>query len=114
FRYCIFFSSRRRHTRSYGDWSSDVCSSDLAQARTQKPVEQARPEPVDDGKLREIEERRQELQKALEASEAALRQQRERERAAREELKKARGRAETNNRVYLVTKGELEIVRERL
>src|SRR5437867_11114078 len=27
---CIFFfSSRRRHTRSYGDWSSDVCSSDL-------------------------------------------------------------------------------------
>src|SRR5207248_8318449 len=22
-------SSRRRHTRSYGDWSSDVCSSDL-------------------------------------------------------------------------------------
>src|SRR5207248_3581926 len=23
-------SSRRRHTRSYGDWSSDVCSSDLA------------------------------------------------------------------------------------
>src|SRR5438094_3026723 len=30
--FCIifFFSSRRRHTRSYGDWSSDVCSSDLA------------------------------------------------------------------------------------
>src|SRR5438094_6446977 len=27
----FFFSSRRRHTRSYGDWSSDVCSSDLAQ-----------------------------------------------------------------------------------
>src|SRR5207248_4437638 len=27
--YCFFFSSRRRHTRSYGDWSSDVCSSDL-------------------------------------------------------------------------------------
>src|SRR5207248_7371923 len=23
-------SRRRRHTRSYGDWSSDVCSSDLA------------------------------------------------------------------------------------
>src|SRR5207248_3852525 len=29
----FFFSSRRRHTRSYGDWSSDVCSSDL-QAET--------------------------------------------------------------------------------
>src|ERR687886_2656498 len=26
----IFFSSRRRHTRSLCDWSSDVCSSDLA------------------------------------------------------------------------------------
>src|SRR6202000_3494449 len=25
----IFFSSRRRHTRWPGDWSSDVCSSDL-------------------------------------------------------------------------------------
>src|SRR5699024_11371586 len=26
----FFFSSRRRHTRSKRDWSSDVCSSDLA------------------------------------------------------------------------------------
>src|SRR6266487_5941342 len=26
----FFFSSRRRHTRWTGDWSSDVCSSDLA------------------------------------------------------------------------------------
>src|SRR5699024_11271851 len=25
----FFFSSRRRHTRSKRDWSSDVCSSDL-------------------------------------------------------------------------------------
>src|SRR6266516_2255522 len=29
----FFFSSRRRHTRSYGDWSSDVCSSDLDEYR---------------------------------------------------------------------------------
>src|SRR5437879_13238528 len=28
--YCFFFSSRRRHTRYIGDWSSDVCSSDLS------------------------------------------------------------------------------------
>src|SRR5699024_10569098 len=28
----FFFSSRRRHTRSKRDWSSDVCSSDLNQA----------------------------------------------------------------------------------
>src|SRR3712207_9201436 len=28
----FFFSSRRRHTRYGRDWSSDVCSSDLAAA----------------------------------------------------------------------------------
>src|SRR5437879_13705639 len=28
-RFVFFFSSRRRHTRYIGDWSSDVCSSDL-------------------------------------------------------------------------------------
>src|SRR5256885_8169901 len=27
--WAFFFSSRRRHTRLQGDWSSDVCSSDL-------------------------------------------------------------------------------------
>src|SRR3712207_5608193 len=27
----FFFSSRRRHTRYWRDWSSDVCSSDLLQ-----------------------------------------------------------------------------------
>src|SRR2546430_15879367 len=29
----FFFSSRRRHTRFDCDWSSDVCSSDLARER---------------------------------------------------------------------------------
>src|SRR3712207_8993678 len=28
----FFFSSRRRHTRYWRDWSSDVCSSDLRPA----------------------------------------------------------------------------------
>src|SRR5699024_468155 len=31
----FFFSSRRRHTRSKRDWSSDVCSSDLATHKRQ-------------------------------------------------------------------------------
>ena len=31
----FFFSSRRRHTRLQGDWSSDVCSSDLHDDRIQ-------------------------------------------------------------------------------
>ena len=30
----FFFSSRRRHTRLQGDWSSDVCSSDLICTKT--------------------------------------------------------------------------------
>src|SRR5207249_6763305 len=33
-----FFSSRRRHTRSKRDWSSDVCSSDLAIRRVADPL----------------------------------------------------------------------------
>src|SRR5207245_4948070 len=32
----FFFSSRRRHTRCYRDWSSDVCSSDLLPCRQRR------------------------------------------------------------------------------
>src|SRR5206468_7629685 len=32
----FFFSSRRRHTRSDRDWSSDVCSSDLSYTASQR------------------------------------------------------------------------------
>src|SRR6266487_4634769 len=42
----FFFSSRRRHTSSTGDWSSDVCSSDLpstAEPRTARRVAWPRP-----------------------------------------------------------------------
>src|SRR5256885_11843342 len=34
----FFFSSRRRHTRLQGDWSSDVCSSDLYPYRGPKKL----------------------------------------------------------------------------
>src|SRR6266487_3460168 len=37
----FFFSSRRRHTRWTGDWSSDVCSSDLPAAPEGTGVVQA-------------------------------------------------------------------------
>src|SRR5256885_10546638 len=33
----FFFSSRRRHTRLQGDWSSDVCSSDLSAVARNNP-----------------------------------------------------------------------------
>src|SRR5690349_25069698 len=36
----FFFSSRRRHTISLRDWSSDVCSSDLAESHQ---VDEVRP-----------------------------------------------------------------------
>src|SRR5699024_11739833 len=35
---CFFFSSRRRHTISKRDWSSDVCSSDLPGVAPLRPV----------------------------------------------------------------------------
>src|SRR5699024_337170 len=38
----FFFSSRRRHTRSKRDWSSDVCSSDLDEGFAFPGTEQAR------------------------------------------------------------------------
>src|SRR5205809_6758324 len=45
----FFFSSRRRHTRCSRDWSSDVCSSDLAEleaelARTRDQLHEAEAE----------------------------------------------------------------------
>src|SRR5699024_12133454 len=36
--FSFFFSSRRRHTRSKRDWSSDVCSSDLLANRSSNSV----------------------------------------------------------------------------
>src|SRR5437762_7469632 len=39
FVFFFFFSSRRRHTRYIGDWSSDVCSSDLSGITRPKDLE---------------------------------------------------------------------------
>src|SRR6266487_4787856 len=38
--FLFFFSSRRRHTRWTGDWSSDVCSSDLLPEQNSQAVYQ--------------------------------------------------------------------------
>src|SRR5256885_10767691 len=38
-RWFFFFSSRRRHTRLQGDWSSDVCSSDLRLSLQAEPLD---------------------------------------------------------------------------
>src|SRR5207249_9059773 len=39
----FFFSGRRRHTRSKRDWSSDVCSSDLAPSGGDRRVNRPKP-----------------------------------------------------------------------
>src|SRR2546421_7712574 len=47
--YFFFFSSRRRHTRSDRDWSSDVCSSDLEDAERFRLVQRFRRDhPIDE------------------------------------------------------------------
>src|SRR5258707_5022095 len=40
----FFFSSRRRHTRYWRDWSSDVCSSDLSITEHEGRIIQSRSE----------------------------------------------------------------------
>src|SRR3712207_192968 len=40
--YLFFFSSRRRHTRYWRDWSSDVCSSDLCVDSVRRLADQQR------------------------------------------------------------------------
>src|SRR2546426_10063665 len=47
----FFFSSRRRHTRLQGDWSSDVCSSDLVAHPIERRQEPGR-EPVPESRVR--------------------------------------------------------------
>src|SRR5690349_7070877 len=54
----FFFSSRRRHTRSLRDWSSDVCSSDLIDELTRLGEERAGSRAVTGGQLR-LRERRE-------------------------------------------------------
>src|SRR2546426_1464191 len=50
----FFFSSRRRHTRLQGDWSSDVCSSDLLPAGADTVVRQEDTEPAESGRIRVV------------------------------------------------------------
>jgi chromosome segregation ATPase len=62
----------------------------------------------------QLEAAKSELERQVAAAERHGREAKRREQELREEIRKHKGRAETNNRVYLVTKGELELVKERL
>src|SRR5207245_8725789 len=54
----FFFSSRRRHTRCYRDWSSDVCSSDLSFCSVWRTDGQRPRQRTSDGVIHEIIELR--------------------------------------------------------
>src|SRR5947209_18415035 len=54
----FFFSSRRRHTRYWRDWSSDVCSSDLFGPIGRRPVGRLPKRPTRPQKPKRSEERR--------------------------------------------------------
>src|SRR6266566_6762711 len=62
----FFFSSSRRHTRLQGDWSSEVCSSDLLRAGQAvdhaEPGGPARPGAAPASRARRSEEHTSELQ----------------------------------------------------
>src|SRR5471030_3209915 len=62
----------------------------------------------------QLEAARSELDRQVQQAEKNTREAKRRELELRDEVRKMRGRAETNNRVYLVTKGELELTKERL
>jgi chromosome segregation ATPase len=67
-----------------------------------------------DALRQQLEAAKSELERQVTAADKLAREAKRREQELREELKKFKGRAETNNRVYLVTKGELELMKERL
>ena len=62
----FFFSSRRRHTRLQGDWSSDVCSSDLGLGlKEAKDLVESTPKTLKEGVSKEdAEETKKKLEEA--------------------------------------------------
>src|SRR5256885_12752470 len=54
----FFFSSRRRHTRLQGDWSSDVCSSDLPGKTVFHAIAALQPRGLQPAQLRGIKRQR--------------------------------------------------------
>src|SRR6266581_172854 len=66
--FCFFFSSRRRHTRWTGDWSSDVCSSDLGRGEALRDLALVRAAPYDGAVIRPPEPRLADLLPRLQAA----------------------------------------------
>jgi Skp family chaperone for outer membrane proteins len=85
--------------------AAPVPETDGAQTQLMNEIEKQR---------KQLEAARTELDRQVQQAERNAREAKRRESELRDEVRKMRGRAETNNRVYLVTKGELEVTKERL
>src|SRR5438094_9180705 len=72
----FFFSSKWRHTSSYGDWSSDVCSSDLPRSpvASSRPKQPSRRSPTASAASRPASRRSEERRVGKECSAASLTQ----------------------------------------
>src|SRR5256885_13254093 len=75
--FVFFFSSRRRHTRLQGDWSSDVCSSDLPPSTVVHVMPTGQPQPPRYNDLSQLSYREtaaaaQRIERAYDASLAYL------------------------------------------
>src|SRR5699024_12110472 len=101
----FFFSSRRRHTRSKRDWSSDVCSSDLGDRGLGCDVAQVPPGQGDGDRDRAVE---QPLQRAAEEEHGEVRGEGRDDRSDKDEI----GRASCRERVE-DWKGEGESKRKK-
>src|SRR5207249_9737918 len=88
-----FFSSRRRHTRSKRDWSSDVCSSDLERPPRGREAPQDRPQ---EQRREHLEERRGDVPHADEEPEVVREDAREHE--GREKGEREDGHARSEER----------------
>jgi len=92
-----------------------------AQARAREVLERPPPAAVPTQAVTELQSVREqleaaksELERQVASADKHAREAKRHEQELRDEVRKHKGRAETNNRVYLVTKGELELVKERL
>src|SRR5699024_12039453 len=102
----FFFSSRRRHTRSKRDWSSDVCSSDLVTKALNKIPGVTATVSLEDKEAQIVAEDGVEPERMKEAVEDA----RSEERRVGKEGRGRRGRGEE---MESIKKGEKTHVNER-
>src|SRR5438445_6367609 len=82
----FFFSSRRRHTRYWRDWSSDVCSSDLTALRVTEAEALVTGRPLTDDLIEQAAQRAIETSRPISDQRASAEYRREMVGADRESV----------------------------